>query len=101
MVILRVRRDGVQAVHFLPGSSMPFAVDAEVEVSVDWERRFDHMTQHSGQHLITAIADKTLGAPTTSWNLGWKQLLRLLLHISHAYAIYMLFSRYALNWILQ
>ena len=27
-----------------------------VHVTVDWDRRFDHMQQHTSQHLITSIA---------------------------------------------
>ena len=67
---IRVRREGAEAIHFVPALSLPFEIGSEVQLVVDWERRFDHMTQHSGQHLITAVADKSLGAPTTSWNLG-------------------------------
>uniref|UniRef100_A0A8D2P5L8 Threonyl/alanyl tRNA synthetase SAD domain-containing protein n=1 Tax=Zosterops lateralis melanops TaxID=1220523 RepID=A0A8D2P5L8_ZOSLA len=37
---------------------------------MDWERRFDHMQQHSGQHLISAIAEQMFGFKTTSWELG-------------------------------
>ena len=33
---------------------------------VDWSRRFDHMQQHSGQHLISAMFDK-LNLETLSW----------------------------------
>ena len=79
----RVRREGAQAVHFLDAATLPFEVGSEVNLVVDWERRFDHMTQHSGQHLITAVADKSLGAPTTSWNMGeevvWSLLVAFLL----------------------
>ncbi|XP_030919983.1 alanyl-tRNA editing protein Aarsd1 [Geospiza fortis] len=41
-----------------------------VQLSLDWERRFDHMQQHSGQHLISAIAEQMFGFKTTSWELG-------------------------------
>ncbi|CAB1337990.1 unnamed protein product, partial [Coregonus sp. 'balchen'] len=41
-------------------------VGQEVQLKVDWERRFDHKQQHSGQHLITAIADSMFGYKTTS-----------------------------------
>src|SRR3989441_11309850 len=41
----------------------------EVEGVVDWPRRFDHMQQHHGQHLLSAAFDK-LGAPTVSFHLG-------------------------------
>src|SRR4051812_44350444 len=42
---------------------------SEVEAQVDWERRFDHMQQHHGQHLLSA-AFETLGAQTLSFHLG-------------------------------
>lgn len=42
----------------------------EVECEVDWERRFDHMQQHSGQHLLSAVLDRYHGAPTLSFHLG-------------------------------
>src|SRR5437879_1672290 len=41
----------------------------EVEGIVDWQRRFDHMQQHHGQHLLSAAFDK-LEAPTVSFHLG-------------------------------
>ncbi len=39
-------------------------------VSVDWARRFDHMQQHTGQHLLTAIALGRFGWRTTAFHLG-------------------------------
>jgi alanyl-tRNA synthetase len=44
-------------------------VHGEVEAQIDWERRFDHMQQHHGQHLLSAAFDKA-GAPTVSFHLG-------------------------------
>jgi alanyl-tRNA synthetase len=41
----------------------------EVSAEIDWARRFDHMQQHHGQHLLSAAFDK-LGAPTVSFHLG-------------------------------
>lgn len=37
---------------------------------VDWQRRLDHMQQHSGQHLITDLVESEFGYETTSWWLG-------------------------------
>ncbi|XP_026206808.1 alanyl-tRNA editing protein Aarsd1 [Anabas testudineus] len=65
--VLRVTRQGAEAVHFVRS---PLEVGQEVQVKLDWERRFDHMQQHSGQHLITALADAMCGYKTTSWELG-------------------------------
>lgn len=65
--VLRVTRQGPEAAHFV---CSPLEVGQEVQVKVDWDRRFDHMQQHSGQHLITALADTMFGYKTTSWDLG-------------------------------
>ncbi|KAJ9104507.1 hypothetical protein QFC21_002003 [Naganishia friedmannii] len=40
---------------------------APCTVTVDWERRYDQMTQHTAQHLLSAITDTLLGLPTLSW----------------------------------
>ena len=42
----------------------------EVEGVVDWQRRFDHMQQHHGQHLLSAAFERVLEAQTTSFHLG-------------------------------
>ena len=44
--VLRVTRRGTQADHF---TQTPLTPGTEVQVRVDWERRFDHMQQHSGR----------------------------------------------------
>jgi alanyl-tRNA synthetase len=41
-----------------------------VECRLDWERRFDHMQQHSGQHLLSAVIVECRGIPTISFHLG-------------------------------
>ncbi|RHY54988.1 hypothetical protein DYB38_004044 [Aphanomyces astaci] len=45
-------------------------VGDELLMRVDWPRRLDHMQQHSAQHLISAIAKRTLDLNTTTWSLG-------------------------------
>lgn len=41
-----------------------------LRLQLDWERRFDLMQQHTGQHLLTAIAADRFGWRTTSFHLG-------------------------------
>ena len=38
--------------------------------TIDWHRRFDHMQQHTGQHLLSAALDRLLGVRTVSFHLG-------------------------------
>src|SRR6201998_322445 len=50
-------------------------VDREVAAGgvkgcVNWPRRFDHMQQHTGQHLLSAMFQERFGLPTVSFHLG-------------------------------
>jgi alanyl-tRNA synthetase len=50
-------------------------VDREVRVGsvhgcIDWARRFDHMQQHTGQHLLSAMFQERFGRSTVSFHLG-------------------------------
>jgi alanyl-tRNA synthetase len=41
-----------------------------VECSIDWSRRFDHMQQHTGQHLLSAVFEDLFHLRTVSFHLG-------------------------------
>jgi alanyl-tRNA synthetase len=41
-----------------------------VEGVIDWPRRFDHMQQHTGQHLLSAVLEERFGLRTVSFHLG-------------------------------
>ena len=42
----------------------------EVTGVIDWERRYDHMQQHTGQHLLSAVFEELFGIRTVSVHLG-------------------------------
>jgi alanyl-tRNA synthetase len=42
----------------------------EIEGVIDWPRRFDHMQQHTGQHLLSAVFEDLYSMPTLSFHLG-------------------------------
>ncbi len=53
----------------------PLAADAvadpaTISGSIDWPRRFDHMQQHLGQHLLSAVFADRYGLATRSFHLG-------------------------------
>ncbi len=48
----------------------PLLAGTEVTGTLDWARRLDHMQQHSGQHLLSAVFAEELGAHTLSFHLG-------------------------------
>jgi alanyl-tRNA synthetase len=65
-VVLDVRDEEDGVVHI---------ADREVELGgvkgcVNWPRRFDHMQQHTGQHLLSAMFQERFGLPTVSFHLG-------------------------------
>ena len=37
---------------------------------LNWQRRWDHMQQHAGQHLLSALFEDTYGLKTQSFHLG-------------------------------
>jgi alanyl-tRNA synthetase len=41
-----------------------------VQGEINWERRFDHMQQHHGQHLLSAAFERLGGLRTISFHLG-------------------------------
>lgn len=43
---------------------------AAVTGEIDWPRRFDHMQQHTGQHVLSAAFDRLVGNPTMSFHMG-------------------------------
>jgi misacylated tRNA(Ala) deacylase len=60
-------RVGMDAVHI---TRKPLTPGISVEIKLDWKRRFDHMQQHSGQHLISDFAESAFGWITFCWNMG-------------------------------
>jgi alanyl-tRNA synthetase len=60
------REDGAIA-HVVSGALRAGDV---VSGEIDWARRFDHMQQHTGQHLLSAAFDRLSGARTESFHMG-------------------------------
>lgn len=66
VAVTDVQRRDEDILHFLeaPVEAGP------AKLELDWERRFDHMQQHTAQHLLSAIAAERFGWATTSFHLG-------------------------------
>lgn len=48
----------------------PLEVGAQVEGRIDWPRRFDHMQQHAGEHMLAGVIWRRLGGRTIGLHLG-------------------------------
>lgn len=46
------------------------AADERLIGRIDWTRRYDHMQQHTGQHLLSAVFEDLFGAKTVSVHFG-------------------------------
>jgi len=44
--------------------------DETIQGAIDWPRRFDHMQQHHGQHLLSAAFERLFDLRTVSFHLG-------------------------------
>lgn len=56
-------------VHVVQGE-VPLVPGQPVRGVINWERRFDHMQQHTGQHMLSAAIARLSGVPTVSFHLG-------------------------------
>ncbi len=54
----------------LPGDAHAEAGREVIAGQVDWPRRLDHMQQHSGQHILSQVAERSLDAATVGFHLG-------------------------------
>ncbi|WP_072912190.1 alanyl-tRNA editing protein [Desulforamulus aeronauticus] len=61
------RADGI--VHWLAGTAAP-EIGTTVFMAVDVARRRDHMQQHHGQHILSAILEQKHGWQTIGFHLG-------------------------------
>jgi alanyl-tRNA synthetase len=69
--VIEVIDEGDRIAHVVSERLSPIeAGQAEVEGRIDPLRRFDHMQQHTGQHLLSAVLVELFGAPTVSFHLG-------------------------------
>ena len=59
-------RDG-HVVHLCDG---PLACGTQVEGEIDWDRRFDLMQNHSGEHIVSGIAHSKWGCDNVGFHMG-------------------------------
>ena len=48
----------------------PLAAGQQVDGVIDWERRFDLMQQHSGEHIVSGIANRLYGCHNVGFHMG-------------------------------
>ncbi|MGO1469828.1 MAG: alanyl-tRNA editing protein [Tissierella sp.] len=68
--VIDVYEDGLNIVHVLEED-----IDSkDVNLSIDWNNRFDLMQQHTGQHILSAAFLKLFNAKTIAFHMGEKYI---------------------------
>lgn len=65
--VLDVQERGETVIHLC---DQPLSVGETVEGTIDWNRRFDLMQQHSGEHIVSGLVNKLLGHHNVGFHVG-------------------------------
>ncbi|WP_336636409.1 alanyl-tRNA editing protein [Lysinibacillus fusiformis] len=66
--VIDVEKVGEEIRHYIQGHVLE--LEGIVHGMLNWPRRFDHMQQHAGQHILTAAFVELFDAQTVSFHLG-------------------------------
>ena len=61
------RESGGETVHFC---AAPLTTGADVQGVLDWDRRFDHMQQHSGEHIVSGLICSAFSCDNVGFHMG-------------------------------
>lgn len=67
IAVINVEKIDEEIRHYTEQEAM---LSGKVKGQLDWSRRFDHMQQHTGQHILTAAFVELFDMPTVSFHLG-------------------------------
>lgn len=65
--VLAVKEQGEDIIHLC---DKPLAVGSSVTGKIDWNRRLDHMQQHSGEHMVSGVIHKRYGYHNVGFHMG-------------------------------
>lgn len=65
--VLDVREEGEQVVHLCDS---PLEVGVQVSGRIDWQRRFDLMQQHTGEHILSGLIFEKYGYHNIGFHVG-------------------------------
>ncbi len=65
-----VATENNEVLHLLQGETPAWGPGQPIHGAIDWPRRYDHMQQHSGQHLLSQVFYRHFGFETVSVHFG-------------------------------
>lgn len=66
-LVLSVQEKNETVVHLCDN---PLAVGSTVEGKLNWDRRLDHMQQHSGEHMVSGVIHQRYGYHNVGFHMG-------------------------------
>ncbi len=66
------RKDG-KIVHYM---KEPVEAGMDLECRIDWDRRFDHMQNHTGEHIVSGLIHKEFGYDNVGFHMG-KEIIQI------------------------
>lgn len=69
--VVDVHERGGEIVHFTDG---PLPVGEKVSGVIDWDRRFLHMQEHSGEHLVSGLIHSHFGYDNVGFHMGAEEV---------------------------
>ena len=67
--VIEVFEEGDEVFHRLAGENT-LTAGQQVECSIDWERRFDNMQRHCGEHILSGICFREFGGINRGFHMG-------------------------------
>ena len=69
--VLDVQEEGEEIWHYVAAEAKPFVSEGTIiHGKIDWEHRFDHMQQHSGEHIVSGMICKAFHCDNVGFHLG-------------------------------
>ncbi|NLY37264.1 MAG: alanyl-tRNA editing protein [Tissierellia bacterium] len=73
--VLDVKEEGEFILHYIE-STEDLYLGKEVELQIDWDNRFHNMQQHTGEHILSGLAQSIHGAYNVGFHIG-KDMMRV------------------------
>ena len=67
ITVLEVHEKNGEVIHYL---EQPLTVGERVHGEIDWEKRFIHMQEHSGEHLVSGLIHAKYGYDNVGFHMG-------------------------------
>ena len=69
--VTNVKRENDEIVHYV---DKPLIINENVHLKIDWNRRFDHMQNHTGEHILSGTIHKLYGYENVGFHMDEEKI---------------------------